>query len=65
MVSKQSVLVIDVLGTREGSYSNLSDSDKGKRFYGEVTRSEYLWNGKACGLILVSSGENLPAVVQG
>lgn len=42
MVSKQSVLVIDVLGTREGSYSNLSDSDKGKRFYGEVTRSEYL-----------------------
>jgi len=27
-----------------------------------MTGSEHLWNGKACGFLLVSSGENLPTV---
>ena len=35
---------------------------QGPDCYGKVTRSEYLKNGKACGLLLVSSGENLPTV---
>lgn len=33
--------------------------------YDKATESEYLWNGKACGLLLVSSSKNLPTVVQG
>lgn len=60
MVSKQSVLVINVLDPGEMvREKDLKKFDKGKICYGTATGSDYFQNGNACGLLPVSSGEKV------
>ena len=63
--SEQSVLEVDVLDAGEMDRSkDLSNFDKGQIVMAR-RRSGHLRNGKACGVLPVSSGEYLPTVVRG
>lgn len=65
MVSKLSVLVVNVLDVGEmGTCNELSNSDKGKIVMA-TTRSEHHVNCTFCGVLPVRSGDLLPTVLHG
>lgn len=60
MISQQSFLVVNVLDAAEMDRSkDLSDFGKGHIVMARWLGSEHLWQGKPCGMLLDSDGENM------